>query len=119
VTNARYRNLIENLLLRYSNSASADEHRRNVEVRFPGPFAFEGREWVARSPGADGFTLCTEHERTFAVRFEGEAYAHTGPLPAVGEIITLKAGPRVRVSEVAIAHHDVRRGSLRAERIDG
>jgi hypothetical protein len=114
-----YRAGLENLLLRYSDSASADERRRNVDVKFPGPFEFEGREWVAQSVEQDGFTLCLEHERTFEVRLEGARYLHTGPLPADGEIITLEAGPRVRVSAVAIAHHDVRRGSFRAERIDG
>jgi hypothetical protein len=90
-----------------------------VDVKFPGPFEFEGREWVAQSVEQDGFTLCLEHERTFEVRLEGARYLHTGPLPADGEIITLEAGPRVRVSAVAIAHHDVRRSSFRAERIDG
>ena len=118
-TKTRYGASIENLLLQYSDPASAAERRRNVDVKFPGPFAFEGREWVAGSMGQDGFTLCTEHERTFEIRFDGASYLHTGPLPADGEVISLKAGPRVRISGVAIAHHDVRRGSLRVERVDG
>ena len=115
----RYAGSIENLLLRYSDPASADERRRNVDVKLPGPFEFEGREWMAQSSAPDDFTLCTEHERTFEISFDGVTYRHTGPLPADGEIITLKAGPRVRISSVAIAHHNVRRGSLRAERVDG
>ncbi len=115
----RYGRPIENLLLHYSDPASADERRRNVDVKLPGPFWFEGREWMARSLEPDGFTLCTEHERTFEISFDGISYLHTGPLPAHGEVITLKAGPRVRISGVAIAHHNVRRGSLRAERVDG
>lgn len=114
-----YRRPIENLLLHYSDPASGAERRRNVEVKLPGPFSFEGREWVARSLEPDGFTLCTEHERTFEISFDGVSYLHTGPLPADGEVITLKAGPEVRISSVAIAHHDVRRGSLRVERVDG
>ncbi len=90
-----------------------------MDVKLPGPFTLEGREWMARSVGEDGFTVCTEHERTFEARLDGVAYLYTGPLLADGEVITLKAGPRVRVSGVAIAHHDVRRGSFIAERIVG
>jgi hypothetical protein len=74
---------------------------------------------MAGALGQDGFTLCTEHERTFELTFDGISYLHTGPMPSDGEVITLKAGPQVRISGVAIAHHDVRRGSIRAERIDG
>jgi hypothetical protein len=110
----------ENLRLRYAGTTAADETRRNVqdvEVKLPGPFLFEGREWIATSVAEDGFTLCVEHERTFVVRVEGAVYAHKGPLPAVGELITLENGLRIRVRDVALAHHDSQRGSFHADRI--
>ncbi len=108
---------IENVRLRYAGAAAADETRRNVEVTFPGPFEREGREWLATTVVEDGFTLCVEHERTFMVRVDGDVYRHKGPLPAVGELITLDDGTRVRVRDVALAHHDPRRGSFHADRI--
>ena len=108
---------IENVRLRYAGTAAADETRRAIEVKFPGPFELEGREWVATTVVEDGFTLCLEHERTFIVRVDGDVYLHFGPLPAPGEVITLDDGTRVRVRDVALAHHDSRRGSLHADRI--
>lgn len=89
-----------------------------MDVKLPGPFPFEGREWVAQAVEEDGFTVCAEHERTFDVRLDGAWYRHKGPLPADGEVITLEAGPTVRISAVAPAHHDVRRGSCRADRVE-
>ena len=108
---------VENVRLRYARSGSADETRHDVEVKFPGPFGFEGREWIATSLVEDGFTLCVEHQRTFVVRVEGAVYVHKGPIPSVGEFVTLEDGTRVRVNDVAPAHHDSRRGSFHADRI--
>jgi len=107
---------VKNVRLRYARTGAADETRHNVGVKLPGPFEFEGREWIATSLVDDGFTLCVEHERTFNVRVEGAVYVHKGPLPSVGEFVTLEDGTRVRVNDVAPAHHDSQRGSLHAER---
>jgi hypothetical protein len=110
---------MENLLLRYSNPQSPDEYRSDVDVKLPGPFELEGREWFAGPPGDDGFRVCTEHVRIFKVLLDGVTHTYTGPRPEDGEVVTLDgAGPRVRVSGVALAHHDVRRGSFHAVRID-
>ena len=111
---------MENLRLRYSRPEAADEWRHKVNVKLPGPFEFEGREWVAEGFENDGFALCTEHERTFDVLLDGSIFIYKGPRPEVGEIVSLdRGGPRIRVNDVAVAHHDTLRGSLRGERIDG
>lgn len=108
-----------NLRLRYACPEAADEWRHKVDVKVPGPFEFEGREWVATSLDNDGFTLCTEHQRHFNVLLDGSIYVYTGPRPEIGEVVTIdRGGPRIRVSDVAVAHHDTLRGSLRGERID-
>jgi hypothetical protein len=115
----RYDRLMTNLRLRYSRPEAADAWRPHVDVKLPGPFEFEGREWVAKSVENDGFTLCTEHERTFNVLLDDSIYIFTGPRPETGEIVTLdRGGPRICVSDVAVAHHETSRGSLRGERID-
>ena len=105
--------------LHYSTQGVADETRRDVEVKFPGPFEFEGREWIPTSfDPDDGSTLCIEHERTFRVIFEGAVHAYKGPCPQEGDVVMLTdCSTRVRVSDVAPAHHDSRRGSFRAERV--
>jgi hypothetical protein len=111
---------IENVRLRYSRLEAADEKRRNIDVKSPGPFEFEGREWNATSfEGDDGLTLCVEHERIFHVSLEGATDRYTGPRPEEGEVVSLDGGgPRVRVSNVSPAHHDARHGSFSAQRID-
>ena len=107
-----------NLTLRYADAKASDEHRSNVDLPLTAPFEFEGREWDATSIDEQGVTLCIEHERTFNVTFEHSFYVYSGARPEAGELLSLEHGPRVRVRDVALAHHDSRRGSFTAERIE-
>lgn len=110
---------MENLHLRYADPEIPDEWHRDVDVKFRGPFEFQGREWVFKSHEPDGFTLCEEHTRTFHVSLEGGVHLYTGPRPANGAVVSLDGGGGlVRVSDVATAPNDSRRGSFLAERVE-